>query len=141
MQQRLATARATPRANTMLMGLMGSIALTLAVVGLLGLLSYIVSQRTHEIGIRIALGAQERDVAAATLGHGLALTGIGVVLGLAVTPAFTRVLGVHLPGVGAADPTMLAAVAFLFIIVAAGACYAPAARAARVDPMTTLRHD
>ena len=128
MQQRLSGALSASRSNTILMGLLGSVALVLAVVGLVGLLSYIVSQRTHEIGIRMALGAQRRDVVTTILRHGLTLTGVGIALGLTGATALTRVLDKQLPGVDARDPATLAAVALLFMAVATVACYVPAGK-------------
>jgi predicted permease len=122
-------------------GLAGLLGLVLACVGIYGVISYSVNQRTHEIGIRVALGAQRRDVARLVLGRslGLALLGVGIGLGGAV--AVTRVLSDILYGISATDPVTFVAVPLLLVLVALAACYVPARRAVRVDPMVALRHE
>jgi len=114
-------------------------ALVLAVVGLYGTLSYMVAQRTREIGVRLALGAQRADVIQLVLRHGLRLTGTGLAAGLVGAFAATRVLSNLLFGITAVDPTTFAGVSAILAIVATLACYVPARRATKVDPMVALR--
>jgi len=116
-------------------------ALLLAAVGVYGVLSYTVAQRTHEIGIRMALGADRAQVRGMVLRQGLALTGIGVVFGIAGALALTGWLSSLLFEVQPGDPTVLAAVAATLALVAALAGYLPARRATAVDPIKALRHD
>jgi predicted permease len=129
------------RLISQLSGLFGVLALVLACIGLYGLLSYEVAQRTREIGIRMALGAQRRDVHRLVMGRGIALTAVGAVLGLGGAFGVTRFLERMLYGVKAVDPVTFAAVGALLLVVAVGACYVPARRAMRVDPMTALRFE
>jgi putative ABC transport system permease protein len=118
-----------------------SLSLALAGLGIYGVISYSVAQRTSEIGIRMALGAQARDVRSLVAVQALALGAIGIGLGLAGALAATRALQSLLFGVGTADPATLAAVCALLAAVVAAAAYLPARRAARVDPMVALRTD
>jgi ABC-type antimicrobial peptide transport system permease subunit len=111
----------------------------LALVGLYGALAYSVGQRTQEVGIRRALGAQQSDILQMIVGNGLRLALIGIAIGIFGTLALTRVLTSQLFHTSATDPTTFASIAALFVIVAAGACYVPARRAARIDPMAALR--
>lgn len=122
-----------------LIGSFAGLALILAAVGLYGLISYSVSQRTRELGIRIALGAQPRDVLRLVMGEGARLAMIGVAIGVAAALALTQLLRNLLFGVSAFDPPTLAAVCCVIAIVAMAACYVPARRAMGVDPMTALR--
>jgi predicted lysophospholipase L1 biosynthesis ABC-type transport system permease subunit len=124
-----------------LAGVLGALALLLASVGLYGVMSFVVSQRTREIGIRMALGAQARDVIALFLQQGGRLIAIGVVLGLAGGAAISVLLAVVLIDISQFDPLAFGAVAAVLTLVALAACYLPARRAAHVDPMTALRHD
>jgi putative ABC transport system permease protein len=106
-----------------------------------GVLAYAVAQRTKEIGVRMALGADRVDVVRMVIGEGLALTLAGVVIGLLLALALTRSLASYLYGVSSADPLTYVATTLILIIVALLACYFPARRAANVDPMTALRHE
>ena len=117
------------------------LALLLACIGLFGLLSYEVSRRTREIGIRMALGAQPGDVLRRVIGHGVLLAATGAAIGTAASLAVTRYLGALLFGVSPSDPRTLAGVTCLLLAVAFGACYLPARRATRVDPLVALRYE
>ena len=118
-----------------------TLALLLASVGIYGVLSYLVSRQTHEIGIRLALGAQANDVLRLILGEGMGMAAIGIAIGLAGALALTRSLSGFLYGVTPSDPVTFAAVALLLTGVAAGACYVPARRATRVDPLVALQYE
>jgi putative ABC transport system permease protein len=141
MQARLDEFYAPRRFNMLLFGVFALIALLLAAAGIYGVLAYTVAQRTHEIGIRIALGAQPRDVLWLIVRQGLALTLIGVVLGVAAALALTRVLQNLLYGVSATDPATFAGIALLLVGVAFITSFIPARRATKVDPLTSLRHE
>jgi ABC-type antimicrobial peptide transport system permease subunit len=141
MQARLDEVYAPRRFNMLLFGVFALVALVLAAAGLYGTLAYMVAQRTHEIGIRLALGAQTRGVLWLIIRQGLALTLIGVALGLGAALALTRVLQNLLYEVSATDPATFAGIALLLISVAFIACYIPARRATKVDPLVALRHE
>jgi putative ABC transport system permease protein len=141
MEERVHTALAEQRTNMVLMGIFAGLALTLAAIGIFGAIAYLVSRRSHEIGIRLALGAQRRDVLGLVFGHAMRLTVAGIGLGLGGALVGTRVLRNLLYQTQAYDPVTLAAVAALFAVVAMGAVYWPARQAARLDPVVTLRHE
>ncbi|MEK6299556.1 MAG: ABC transporter permease [Acidobacteriota bacterium] len=130
-----------PRFNMILLSSFAVLALALAVVGLYGVMSYLVAQRTREIGVRMALGASSTDVLKLVLRHGLALAGTGIVFGLAAAFAATRVLSSMLFGLSSTDPATFAFVALLLTAVAVAASVIPARRAIRVDPMVALRYE
>ncbi|MCP9495783.1 MAG: ABC transporter permease [Pyrinomonadaceae bacterium MAG19_C2-C3] len=141
MEQLVKNALARPRFNTLLLALLGLLALTLAAVGIFGVIAYTVAQRTHEIGVRIALGAQQSDVLHLIVGQGLRLTGLGLAIGLAIAFATTGVMKSLLYGVAATDPTVYCVVALALIVIALLACYIPARRAMKIDPMIALRYE
>ncbi|HYV29514.1 MAG TPA: FtsX-like permease family protein, partial [Candidatus Binatia bacterium] len=132
---------APERLNLTLLGIFAAIALALAVIGLYGVLAYAVTQRQREIGVRMALGAQRRDVLGLVIGQGMKLALIGVAIGLLGSFALTRVLQNLLFEVKPSDPLTFAAVTSLLCLVVLLACWLPARRAARVHPMQALRHE
>jgi predicted permease len=135
------TSMAQTSFTLVMLGIAASVALLLGVVGIYGVISYVAARRTHEIGIRIALGARSRDVCALFLRHGLTLTAVGIVLGIGLAVVVTRVLSGYLFGVGPVDPLTYAAVSALLAGIATLATYLPARRAARIDPNVALRAD
>lgn len=141
MEQLVAVSMAQRRFSMLLLGVFALIALLLAAVGLYGVTAYSVTQRTHEIGLRVALGAQRSDVLKLVIGEGMLLAVIGVAIGLAAAFALTRVMSAMLFGVGATDRTTFVAVSTLLAIVTLLACWIAARRATRVDPLVALRYD
>jgi putative ABC transport system permease protein len=132
---------ARQRFSTLLLGVFAGVALVLAAVGIYGVMSYTMAQRTREIGIRMALGAQKWDVLKLAVGQGLKLVAVGVGLGLAGALALTRVMSSLLFGVSATDPATLATISLVLVAVALLASYIPARRASRVDPLIALRYE
>jgi ABC-type antimicrobial peptide transport system permease subunit len=124
-----------------LSSLFGLAALLLASIGLYGLLAHEVTRGTREIGIRVALGAPTGQVLRRVVRHGVALAAVGISIGLAASLAVTRLLGAMLYDVKTGDPITLIAVTLLLMLVALAACYIPARRATRVDPLVALRHE
>jgi putative ABC transport system permease protein len=132
----------TPRrVNMLLVGAFAALGLILASVGIYGVVSYSVSQRTHEIGVRMALGAERGDVLKIVVGQGLRSVLIGTGIGVAASIGLTRFLQTMLFGVKPTDPVTFAAVSLLLLAVAWLACYIPARRASKVDPMVALRYE
>lgn len=129
------------RVATMIGGTLGTIGLVLAAIGIFGLVSYSVSQRTREVGIRMALGAQKRDVLSLVMRQGLWLALAGVGIGWVLSFVLTRALGSLLYGVGSTDPLVFIGTALLLMGVAFVASYQPARRATRIDPLAALRYE
>lgn len=132
---------AARRLTMMLLGIFASLALALSCVGIYGVISYLVSQRTQEIGVRMALGAKRGDVLRLILGQGTRMALIGVMVGISLSLGLTRLLTHLLFGVTAYDPLTFTAVAFVLLAVAVAACCVPALRATRIDPVVALRYE
>ena len=141
MEARLSASVAAPRFYALLLGLFALMALLLAAIGIYGVLSYNVSQRHREIGVRMALGAAGRDILSMVLGQGLTLAVVGIAIGVAGAFATTRFLRTLLFGITVTDPLTYAGITVLLTGVALLACWIPARRAIRVDPMTALRYE
>jgi predicted permease len=132
---------AARRLSMILLGVFAALALVLACVGIYGVISYLVGQRTHEIGVRMALGAQPSDVLRLVIGHGTRMALIGVAIGIGAALGLTRLMANQLFGVSPHDPLTFTGVAILLIIVAVAACYIPARRAMCVDPIVAMRYE
>jgi len=141
MDEYIAATVAAPRFNTTLLGIFAAVALVLTIVGLYGVMSYSVARRTNEIGIRMALGAQTRDVLRLIVSQGFKLVLLGLAIGLVGAFALMRVISSLLFGVTTKDPLTFVAVALVLAGVALLACYIPARRAARVDPLKALHYE
>jgi putative ABC transport system permease protein len=141
MEQVMSGALSEPRFRTTLLGLFAALALVLAAIGIYGVISHSVTQRTHEIGLRMALGAERKDVLELVMRQGMTLVLTAVAIGLAGALALTRVLSGLPYGVRPNDPLTLAGVSTVLITTAMLACYMPARRATKVDPMEALRHE
>jgi putative ABC transport system permease protein len=141
MSERIGGQLAADRMIAVLLSVFGGGALLLAAIGIYGVMGYAVAQRTHEIGIRLALGAEQRDILRLIVGQGMVLIAIGAGIGLAITLAATQVLKSLLFGVSATDPLTFASVIVVLVGVALLACYLPARRATKVDPLEALRYE
>jgi putative ABC transport system permease protein len=141
MEQRIADSIAQPRLQTILLGAFGVLALVLACLGIYGVLAYAVSQRMREMGVRLALGAAPGAILREILGGGLRPAGLGLVFGLVAALGLTRYLEAILYSVRPTDPAVFVSATAILLMVAAAACYLPARRAARVDPMVVLREE
>ena len=124
-----------------LLGVSGILAVVMTAIGLFGVIAYVVSQRTHEIGVRMALGARRSDVLKMVMGQGLRLTAIGLGIGLCAALGAARLLSPLLYGIGANDPATMTAVAVGLAAIALTACYLPARKAMRVEPSVALRYE
>ncbi|MBL8190451.1 MAG: FtsX-like permease family protein [Acidobacteria bacterium] len=141
LEQYLGQAIAQPRFSALLFGLFALLALALGVIGLYGVLAYSVTERRHEIGVRMALGATTPSVLRLVLQQGMTLALLGITFGTAAALVLTRWLESLLFGVGTTDPVTFLAIASLLLLVALLACWIPARKAARVDPLIALRHE
>jgi putative ABC transport system permease protein len=141
MEENMSASVAQPRFRTWLIGIFAALALLLAAVGVYGVMSYTVTQRTSEIGIRVTLGAQSTDVFRSIVGEGARIALFGVAAGVIAALALTRLLRTFLYGISIFDPATFLAVAFVLTLVSVAACYVPARRATRVDPIVALRYE
>lgn len=141
MQEIIADSLSARRFSLILLGVFAALALILSSIGIYGVISYLVGQRTHEIGVRIALGARRRDVLALILSQGARLTFLGIAIGVAASLGLTKLMARMLYGVSASDPLTFFCVAAILALVALAACYIPTRRAMRVDPLVALRCD
>jgi putative ABC transport system permease protein len=141
MEEYVAASIAQRRFTSLLCAIFAGAGLLLAIVGLFGVMSYSVVQRTHEIGVRVAVGAEKTDILRLILKEGMIITSAGLAVGLVGTLALSSILKSQLFGVTATDPFTFFGVIFALAIVALVACYIPARRATRVDPMVALRYE
>lgn len=141
MDQVVAGSQSSPRLMLILLSIFAAVALALASLGIYGVISYSVTQRTREIGIRMALGAERGHVLRMVAGRGVVLAAAGVLTGLAAALALTRVMSSLLFGVSATDPTIFAGASLFLGAIALAASYVPAHRATNLDPLTSLRHE
>jgi ABC-type antimicrobial peptide transport system permease subunit len=139
MDSLVAASVASQRFTMILLTVFAALAMVLASVGIYGVISYVVGQRAHEIGIRMALGARPADIMRLILGRGGKLAALGIAIGLNASLGLTRLIASMLYGVGASDPLTFGGVALLLTLVALTACYVPARRASKVDPTEALR--
>jgi putative ABC transport system permease protein len=141
MEQHVAASVSRQRFYATLLGVFAAVALVLAAVGLYGVIAYAVSQRTHELGVRVALGATGTRISRMVIGEGVILTAVGVIVGLVASLGGARIIAKLLYNVKSSDPVTFVGVALLLGVVAACASYIPARRAARVDPLVAMRGD
>ncbi|HEX9000923.1 MAG TPA: FtsX-like permease family protein, partial [Blastocatellia bacterium] len=141
LEETLSRSVAQPRFNTLLLAIFAGLALLLTAIGLYGVMAYSVTQRTRELGIRLALGAQRSNVLSLVIRQGMMLAGIGLGVGTVVAFALTRLMESFLFGVSATDPLTFGGIALLLAVVALAACFIPARRATKVDPMVALRYE
>jgi ABC-type antimicrobial peptide transport system permease subunit len=141
LEDRISVSLLLPRVAASLFGFLGLLGLALASIGLYGVIAYTTSQRTHEIGIRMALGAKSREILQLVLRQGLILGAAGVAIGLAAAFAITRLLTVMLYGISATDSITFLGISLLLLLISLVASYIPARRATRVDPLVALRYE
>jgi ABC-type antimicrobial peptide transport system permease subunit len=141
MEQRVDESLARRRFSMLLLGVFASVALVLATIGIYGVMNYLVNQGIRELGIRIALGASQRDILSLVVGQGMALSLFGVTLGLAAAFLLTRLIRSMLFGVAPTDPFTFAGISLLLAMITLLATYIPAQRATQIDPVTSLRQD
>jgi putative ABC transport system permease protein len=141
LDQLLSSTLSEAKFSLLLFGLFAALALVLAAIGIYGVMATTVTQRAHEIGLRMALGAQKRDVLRLIIGQGMMMVLIGLAAGLAAALALTRLMSSLLFGVSPTDPVTLALITLLLAVVALLACYLPARRATKVDPLVALRYE
>jgi ABC-type antimicrobial peptide transport system permease subunit len=141
LEQHLALSVFIPRLAGWLLGVFGILGLTLAVIGIYGVVAFSVAQRTREIGVRVALGAARHEIVTMVLGQGLRLIAIGLAIGLVLAWIAGRLLAGQLLGVSPGDPLSFAGTAALFLVIAVGASVLPARHAARLDALTALRRE
>jgi len=141
MEDSVADSVSQPRFRTVLLAIFAGVALALAAIGIFSVMAYAVTQRTRELGVRMALGASRERILALVLGNGALLTIVGVLVGLGASFLLTRYLAALLFGVGRFDMVTLVIMAVLVVMVSLAACYIPARRATKVDPMIALRYE
>jgi putative ABC transport system permease protein len=139
MEEAMSESVAQPRLRTTLLALFSAVALALSLIGVYGVMAYAVSERTHELGVRIALGASPGDIRSLVVGEGTRLAGTGIAIGIVGALAASRALGALLFGVSATDPATFTLAAVILAIAGVAAAYIPARRASRIDPVSLLR--